>query len=315
MKKYFFILFLFCSFLTKANSIPDTVDIGAYVLSVHDINFRDKEYTMRFWLWMLYDKEGLNPIVQTEIPNAKTLEHPDILEYDKDNKKWIIMKMKAIMKQAWKVNDYPFDKQELKIRVENTEFENQDLIFRADTNGSAYDPELAVDGWTITNFKVNTESHDYLTTFGDIQLPDQVTKYSTFNIYMTLERNAWGLFLKIFVGMYIGFLISGVSFLIHPNDVEARFALPVGGLFSAVGNKYIIDSILPESSSFSLVDSLHSFTFFIIFIIVLSSSYVLWKYRKGKIQTYQTINRKLGFIVVILYAVVNISLVCLAIWN
>ena len=39
--------------LTQAQ--PDTVSVGSYVISVHDINFRDKQYTMRFWLWFVYD--------------------------------------------------------------------------------------------------------------------------------------------------------------------------------------------------------------------------------------------------------------------
>ncbi len=73
--------------------------------------------------------------------------------------------------------------------------------------------------------------------------------FSTFNIEMDIERNAWGLFLKIFIGMYIAFLISVISFTPHPSELEPRFGLPVGGLFAAVGNKYIIDSLLPESST------------------------------------------------------------------
>lgn len=34
---------------------PDTVKVGAYVISVHDINFHEKEYTIRFWLWFVYN--------------------------------------------------------------------------------------------------------------------------------------------------------------------------------------------------------------------------------------------------------------------
>ena len=73
---------------------------------------------------------------------------------------------------------------------------------------------------------------------------------------MDIERDAWGLFMKIFIGMYIAFLIAIISFTPHPSELEPRFGLPVGGLFAAVGNKYIIDSLLPESSSFTLVDTL-----------------------------------------------------------
>src|SRR6185295_12112975 len=63
-----------------------------------------------------------------------------------------------------------------------------------------------------------------------------------------------------------------ISFSLHPWELEPRFGLPVGGLFAAVGNKYIIDSLLPESPEFSLVDTLHSLTFFGILSILAVSA-------------------------------------------
>jgi hypothetical protein len=58
---------------------PDTVKVGAYVISVHDINFHEKEYTIRFWLWFLYKNAGFDFSKQLDIPNAKTIEPPEII--------------------------------------------------------------------------------------------------------------------------------------------------------------------------------------------------------------------------------------------
>jgi hypothetical protein len=115
---------------------------------------------------------------------------------------------------------------------------------------------------------------------------------------MDIDREAGGLFMKIFLGMYFAFLIAMVSFLSDTNEVEPRFGLPVGGLFAAVGNKYIIDSVLPESSQFSLVDILHNLTFFAIFAVLLISAIEL------KIDNHNLVERELklnmnGSIVVI----------------
>ena len=38
-----------------ASSTADTVQVCAYILSVHDINFHEKEYTVRFWPWFLHN--------------------------------------------------------------------------------------------------------------------------------------------------------------------------------------------------------------------------------------------------------------------
>jgi len=124
-----------------------------------------------------------------------------------------------------------------------------------------------------------------------------------------IHREATGLFAKIFIGMYIAFLISGLSFLSDPGELEPRFGLPVGGLFAAVGNKYIIDSLLPESSSFSLVDTLHTLTFFGIFSILAVSAIALKLNNFGKVDAAHRVNKIGGIIVIVIYAVANIYFV------
>jgi hypothetical protein len=66
-----------------------------------------------------------------------------------------------------------------------------------------------------------------------------------------------------------------MCFFIHADSIESRFGLSVGSLFAAVGNKYIIDSILPETSTFTLVDSLHALTFIGILVTIILSVYSL----------------------------------------
>lgn len=315
MKKILcFCVFIITFLNVKADSEPhpDTVKIGAYVMSIHDISFRDKEYTMRYWLWMLHKKKGLDPVKQTEIPNAKSVERIEVFIDSLDDYQRVIIKMKSVMKQSWKVVDYPFDHQELRVYFENTEYDKSSLVFEADTIGSTYDKELTVDGWKITDFKVCTDHKLYETSFGDFNDKLQQCDYADFYIDIKLERNGFGLFLKLFVGMYISFLIAMVSFLIHPKNVEPRFALPVGALFAAVGNKYIIDSLLPETSSFTLVDTLHTLTFLVIFLTVFISALSLSSFRRGDIDKYRKINRLGGRIVIGGYLILNILFVTIA---
>lgn len=298
---------------TNEENAPDTVKIGAYVVSLHDINFHDKEYTMRFWLWLLHNNREFDFPYQTEVPNAKSLEKPDMMTDTMQGKIWCLMKMKSIMKQSWDVGDFPFDQQKLTVRVENTVFDKNSLIFQADTLGSNFDPNLTVDGWRISDFKVTTGTSDYNTAFGDLNLKEQKSQYSHFDINMTLERNAWGLFFKLFMGMYIAFLISSVSFIIDPKQVEPRFGLPVGGLFAAVGNKYIIDSLLPETSAFTLVDSLHTITFLAIFFTVACSALSLRWVNKGMHSRALRLNKVGGNIIVGIYGLLNLILIIVAI--
>jgi hypothetical protein len=292
---------------------PDTVKVGAYVISVHDINFHDKEYTARFWLWFLYNNPEFDFTTQLDIPNAKTIEAPESIIDTVEGKTWVMLKMKCVMKENWSVQDFPFDRQHLKVQIENSILDNTVLIFDPDEAGSKFDDEEAIDGWRILNFRVGARDNHYATGFGDPRDGHNEQTFSQFTIDLDIERNAWGLFMKIFLGMYIAFFIALISFTPHPSEMEPRFGLPVGGLFAAVGNKYIIDSLLPESSEFTLVDTLHALTFIGIFGTLLVSAIALKQFDMGKKELAESTNRRGFAVIVAIYALLNIVFITLAV--
>ena len=217
MKTLSLAFLLFTSLAFSQNQGPDTVSVGAYVISVHDINFHDKEYTARFWLWFLYTNPEFDFTTQLDIPNAKTIDAPESIVDTVNGKTWVMLKMKTVMKKNWSVQDFPFDRQHLRIEIENSILDQNNLIFKPDVKGSKFDFEEAIDGWTIENFTVGVRSNSYETGFGDPRPGHDHQTFSQFTVELDIERNAWGLFMKIFLGMYIAFLISIISFTPHPS--------------------------------------------------------------------------------------------------
>jgi hypothetical protein len=300
---------------SMAHEGPDTVKIGAYIINLHNFNYHEKEFSMRFWLWTLYKHPEFDFRTQIEVPNAKEIEKSDIIIDSVDNMLWLQMKMKCVMRHNWSVRDFPFDDQILKLHVENTIFNSDDLIFVPDTASSTYSSTLDLDGWNVTDFQIKSGVTEYNTAFGDPHAEKQYSKYGNFEIWMKIERDALGLFLKLFVGMFIAFMISSVSFFVKPDQVDPRFGLSVGGLFAAVGNKYIIDSSLPETSQFTLVDTLHSVTFVAIFITIVISAICLGVYNQGKPQKADKINRITSRITIGSYVLICMTFVLMAIFH
>ncbi len=274
---------------------PNQVEIvkaGFYLISLHDFNFRDKEYTARFWLWLFYKDKNLDFTNTLDIPNAKEFEKQSILlDSIKDEKGqtvyWLQMKIRAVMKQSWRVRDYPFDTQKLFIRLENSKFDDTYLKFAADKAeyGDIYDSREAIDGWEVVSCEDSVVHNIYGTNFGDPELSKKGWRrsdYSQLRLEIVLRRDAWSLFLKIFIGMYVAVAISMVSFFLSPRFVEPRFALPVGSLFATVGNKYVIDSLLPETTEFTLVDMLHTASFLFIFTVLAISAWSLFRLKRTR---------------------------------
>lgn len=317
-KKIYFLCLLFCVFqgiqLKAQTPAPDTVKVGCYFLSLHDFNFREKEFTARFWMWLLYDNPEIDFADGVEIPNAKRVNFDATVVDSLNNNKWVQYKITSVIKQKWSVDDYPFDKQQLSVIIENSAYDSRTVVFVPDTAGQYFDPEFVVEGWRITKFKVSQGTSHYATGFGDSSLEKPESDYSKIIVEIDIERNAWGLFFKIFLGMYVSFAIAYVSLWIDPEHAESRFALPVGGLFTAVGNKYIIDSYLPESSNFTMVDILHGLTFVMIFSIVCISVLAM-RYRTEKDLVHGKVtNKRLRTFLGICYVVVNALVVVTAIY-
>jgi hypothetical protein len=115
--------------------------------------------------------------------------------------------------------------------------------------------------------------------------------------------------------MYIAFLIAFICFFIHADGMDSRFGLSVGSLFAVVGNKYIIDSSLPESTSFTLVDTLHGLTLFSIFIIIASTTYSLHLIKKGEIKRATRFDMRVAKILFVIYVIMNVWFILQAGWD
>lgn len=213
---------------------------------------------------------------------AKSVEKSFYTIDTSDGQVYMQMKLQCIMKDSWRIENFPFDRQTLRFSIENSQFGSKRLVYVADTVGKNFDPRFTLRGWSIDSCVLTTGIKTYETGFGDESLAEPRIEYGVFRLRMVIQRDAGGLFWKMFLGMYLAFLIAYVCFFIHADGIDSRFGLSVGALFAVVGNKYIIDSSLPESTSFTLVDTLHGLTLAFIFTVISCTAYSLYLVKQGK---------------------------------
>jgi hypothetical protein len=279
------IFMIFCARQASAQKqVPDTVKTGIYITSIHDIDFKDKEYTINLWLWLKYKNKKFDFLQNLEVPQAKSVTKSFSTIDSSENQIYMLMKLQCVMKDSWAIDNFPFDSQKLRLSIENSQFDSKSLVFSADTLGKHFDPRFTLRGWNIDSIDVTTGVKAYETAFGDESFAKPHTEYSNFKVKMIINRDAMGLFWKMFLGMYVAFLIAYMCFYIHTDSIDSRFGLSVGALFAVIGNKYIIDSALPESTTFTLVDTLHGITLIFILSIIISTSYTLKLIKLDKIE-------------------------------
>ena len=236
------------------------------------------------WLWLRYKRKDFDFIRNLEVPQAKTVTKSFTTVDSSNNQVFILMKLQCVMKDSWAINNFPFDSQKLRFSIENSQFDSKSMIFKVDSAGKQFDPRFTLNGWNIDSIKLSSGIKKYETAFGDSTIEPPHTEYSNFRVVLKIHRDAIGLFWKMFLGMYVAFLIAYMCFYIHADSIDSRFGLSVGALFAVIGNKYIIDNTLPESTSFTLVDTLHGLTlvFILATIICNTLSLRLIKANKNK---------------------------------
>jgi hypothetical protein len=285
---------------------PDTVSVGIYITSLHDIDFKQKEYTATFWLWLRYKNKAFDFIHNLEVPMAKTVTKSFDTIDSTGNSVYMLMKLQCVLKDSWKIGNFPFDSQKLRLSIENSQYDSRALIFVADTIGKHYDRRFTLSGWSIDSCIITTGIKVYETGFGDASLAKPRTEYSSFRVRLSIGRDAGGLFWKMFLGMYIAFLIAYICFYIHADGIDSRFGLSVGSLFAVIGNKYIIDSSLPESTTFTLVDMLHGLTLFFIFTVITATAYSLKLVKENKAKKAKRFDMITAQVLLLIYVILNI---------
>lgn len=302
-----FLVFSLISVSTHAQDEPkDTVSVGIYITSIHDIDFKQKEYTVTFWLWLKYKNRNFDFWKNLEVPQAKTVDKSFYQIDSSGERVYMQMKLQCVMKDSWRIANFPYDRQTLRLSFENSQFDSRFLVFKADTVGDHYDHRFTLRGWTIDSCTISTGIKAYETAFGDESFAKPHTEYSTFRTRLVIRRDASGLFWKMFLGMYLAFLIAYICFFIHADGMDSRFGLSVGSLFAVIGNKYIIDSALPESSSFTLVDTLHGLTLFSIFVVIASTAYSLKLVKQDKIKKAYKFDRTVAAVLLLFYLTLNL---------
>jgi hypothetical protein len=292
--------------MTEEQQIADTVKIGAYILSVYDLDFPKNKVNVDFYLWYNFTKDSLDLLQYMEVINATEVRKTGETNERRGDIIYQTTRVNSQIKEEWDVSNFPFDRQTIEVIIEDFDKDNTKLVFLADTIGSKMDKSVHLEGWVIKDFGIKVTDNVYETNYGDPGIP--LNEYSTYSrtvIYFTIEREGNGLFFKLFIGLFISVLISLLTFFINPLDLDPRFGLSVGAIFAAIASQYVIASTLPQNARLTLVDILHDVSFIFIFLCILVSTISLHYMKHNNKQLSQKIDRFSFFVLSIAFILLS----------
>ncbi len=239
-----------------ANTNFIAVNTGIYLDGIENVSIKDSYWTATFYVWFRWKGDkSIDPGKSFQLVDAKidkkelqdSYTSPDGINYQ-------CYKVVAKMTKFFNATRVPLDDHMLNIYIEDAARDVTQLRYVVDsaTNISS---RVKVPGYTITGFSNVVKPHTYKTTYGDPRMEEgKHTTYSEYNFAVTIKRASLGVYLKLFIGLFAGVILTLGSFFIRPADTGPRFGLPSAAYFGAVANTYMVSSLMPSSGQFGLAD-------------------------------------------------------------
>jgi len=249
------------------------VNIGIYLDGIENFSIKDSYWSATFYVWFRWKGDkALDPGKNFQLVDAK-IEKKELQDSytGTDGTNYQAYKVVAKMTKFFNTTRVPLDDHMLNIYVEDAVNDVGRLRYVADT-ASNVSSRVKIPGYNITGFSNVVKPHTYKTTYGDPRMAEgKHTTYSEYNFGVTVKRSGIGVYIKLFVGLFAGVLLTIGSFFIRPSDTGPRFGIPSAAYFGAVGNTYLVSSILPSSGQFGLADFVTGIGLFTISLCVVSS--------------------------------------------
>jgi hypothetical protein len=229
-----------------------------------------------------------------------------IWQEEHEHERYHAEKVHAVFNHSWDVTNFPFDRHELKIRLEEGNADINSLVYVADTKNTSFDRTIRIEGWRVKTVTIAAGRHTYDSSFG---LSDAAgSTYAASVVSIFVERDALGLFWKLLAAVYIAFLVSLMSYLMNPSAdalFNGRVGLLVGMVFAVVLNSQRVSATLGQSPAFTLADKIHVLTLMSILcsLIAANVSRHLHKTQRGELAI--RLDRWLVVGILLIYALAN----------
>jgi hypothetical protein len=296
-KKYLLVLLglIFCFFSSPKQLLAKDlkeVTLGAYLTSLYDINSDRGTFSADMWIWSkakLKDKYDLSKTLEVSYISSQVPHVYSGLSRDKvsTDTQYTQKKLQGTFLHDFNLENFPFDRQKLKIYFEDSEFNQADLKFFPDSATGA-DEDIKIDGWKIEKVSLVQGVKEYKTNFGNFTKADKDT-YSRLEFEIEIKRDAPLIFFKITLGLFAAVLVAMFSTFMptESDDIfSARIGLLGGTLLAVVVNQQFADSKTGETTSVTLIDSLHMLGFstvFVLFIATILSRMLCDRYNQAKL--------------------------------
>ena len=273
------------------------VKVGFYPVAIYDLDQASNTFYADAYVWLRW-KGDIDPSATIEFTNmveewGKLME--PLMEQPKslpDGSKYQQLRVEGRFVQPFSLADYPLDNHSLGIRIEDTTNGVNQLAYVLDEASSGVDQKLEIPGWKLKGWKGEILEHAYGTNFGEVEQP---SSFSVANFQMVIERPLSFFLWKQILPLAIVVMAALVGLFVNPRSIDARLALPMGALLSAIFLQRGYSDTLPDLGYLVFMDKIYLVAYPLILIVLIRSIVAFAKARNAsdiELEQIQKIDRK-----------------------
>lgn len=293
-----------------AGAAPLRVLAGIYLDRIVELSVKEVGWTVDFYVWFRWKGPEADPGEKFQIVDGSIESKEKIEDSTINDERYTHYRVTARITKFFDVSRFPRDDHILTINIETPALARDQLLFVPDTESSGVSTRVQIEGYSVYRQALLEKPHAYRSTHGDPRLaPGTDRVQSQLRMGLWIDREGWGVFLKMFVGLFGAVGVAMLAFFIKPTDVDPRFGLGVGALFAAIANTYITSSLVPDTGVLTLADLINDVSILVIFLTLLESTISLYFYdRKGNEAVSRLFDRVSFIILLAAYVLINVAL-------
>lgn len=242
---------------------PEEVLAGVYVSNVQSVNLGTNSFDADFYVWLRWRNPDVDPTAGVEVMNTYMSWGLVVTPlYDEPQRQpdgsllWVA-RYQGSFNAPLSLSDFPFERQTLRIIVEDGLLNTQKVVYRPDTDPITLDSEVTLPGYHIGQPTITFGEFTYQSSFGEVGSTSEDQTYPRITVAIPLSSPAVSGIAKTILPIAIVLIAAGLALLVPADHPDAQIGLAITALLALVAMHWGVSSSLPDAGYLLMIDVLY----------------------------------------------------------
>lgn len=239
---------------------PEKVSVGVYLANIQNVDRSTNSFRADFYVWLRWKNPDIDPSAGLEIMNVyeswaltATPIYEEPREQSDGSRVWLA-RYQGSFNTPLSLSDFPFEKQTLKIVIEEGEQSVKNLVYEPDTEPIDLDPNITLAGYNFGQPRIAFDTNTYRSAFGEIDSTREDKTFSRAVVEIPVSSPATSGIVKIILPVIIVLIASALGLIIPASYVDSKVNVPITALIALVAMHFVVSAALPEASYLLMID-------------------------------------------------------------